>query len=167
MFKSKMKIGCITFILFVILFLSIKNLYAGNFESEDTNWKVTITSDTKDLEDTQEISFIPENNPNVVAGKMAPGMKATAEIEIDLTQVNETVETVVKVDESELPSQFELTAYIDGEKYELGEKVQLQGSTTKNVILELYWKDSEQDEIFENTVEKISIPFMVTVSQVI
>ena len=168
MLKSKKKILGITFIIFVISFLFIKNLYAGNISDENTNWKVAITSDTKDLKDTQEISFKPENNPNVVDGRIAPGMKAKAEIEIDLSKINEKVEAIITVDKTTLPQQFSLTAYIDGEKYTLGEKVQLEGKSKRKVILELKWNNySESDEILGNTLEKISVPFTVTVNQII
>lgn len=59
MSKSKAKLIAMTFIIFVISIFFINSNFATQINNEEvTDWKVSITSDTKDLKDTQEISFL-------------------------------------------------------------------------------------------------------------
>ena len=128
MLKSKVKIVTATLIIFVISLLWIQNNYAMNqWKKKDVeSWKVVMTSDTKDLKDTQEIKFQVENNPYVVSGKIAPGMKATATIEIDLTKIEGSVEFLAISNFKLWDSPFQLTAEMNGKKYELGTTILLE-----------------------------------------
>ena len=85
--KSKTKVFVITIIALFISIATLKYVYAKNNEIAD-NWEVTITNDAKEINDTRKIKFEVEKNKDVVPGKIAPGIKATAEIDINLEKIN-------------------------------------------------------------------------------
>ena len=95
--KSKANVFVTAFIIILISFTSSKYVYAKNSEIKD-NWNVTITNDAKEINDTHKIKFEVQKNKNVVLGKIAPGMKATAEIEINLQKVNGFVDIELEID---------------------------------------------------------------------
>lgn len=184
MFKSKAKIIAVTFILFVVSILLINNNYAkySNLvpldNNETTNWKVTITNDTRNLEDTQEISFKVEDNPNVVAGKFAPGCKAIATIEVDLIGTKVPVQMMLLADESELSKSMKLSAKIEGESYTIGttKVIELENNSAfteengkKVIILELEWINNESDNKNDTEIgikgETIKVPVSINVRQ--
>lgn len=178
MYKSKTRLVVVTFIIFVISVLLMNNSFAKNSinNSEITDWKVVITNDTKDLKDTKEISFKIQDNPNVVAGKIAPGVKAVADIEVDLTDTKVPVDIITTVDDSELFKGLQLTAKIDNENYELGttKTIELEnksGFTQKNgkkiITLELKWENNSNDldTIIGTLGGSIKLPITVEVKQ--
>lgn len=179
MFKSKVKLITIAFMIFVISLLYVNNNYAkiGYSDNDEiTNWHVVITSDTKDLKDTKEISFKVQESPNVAKGKIAPGLKALATIEIDIRKTKVPVDIKAIVDDTELQDCFKLTAKLDGKKYELGttETVELENNkefTEENgkklLTLEIEWSDndSEMDTMIGSTIDKISLPVEISVIQ--
>ena len=63
---------------------------------------MTITNGAKDINDTHMIKFEVKRNNDVVLGKIAPGMKATAEIDIDLQKINGFVDIEIEFDNSKL-----------------------------------------------------------------
>ena len=183
MFKRKARFFVFTFIIFVISFLFINNNYARFFnmgnvnDNEITNWKVKITADTKELEDIQEISFRVEDNENVVNGKIAPGMKAVAQIEIDITGTKYPVDISATIDDSNLYDCFKLVSKLDGEIYksETINTIKSENSffTMENgkriLILELEWKDNYYDTEFSTNIgeniETIKVPIRINVTQ--
>ena len=171
MLKSKVKIVTATLIIFVISLLWIQNNYAMNqWKKKDVeSWKVVMTSDTKDLKDTQEIKFQVENNPYVVSGKIAPGMKATATIEIDLTKIEGSVEFLAISNFKLWDSPFQLTAEMNGKKYELGTTILLEENRKQNLILRLECINENDllDTMIGSQIEEISLPFTITITQVI
>lgn len=184
MFKSKAKMIAVTFILFVVSILFINNNYSKYSKlvpldsNETTNWKVTITNDTRNLEDTQEISFKVEDNPDVVAGKFAPGCKAIATIEVDLSGTKVPAEIKLMADESKLPKSMKLSPKIDGESYtmgltkviELAKNSEFTKENGKKIItLELEWENNDindkDDTVIGMMGEKIKIPITINVEQ--
>lgn len=184
MFKSKAKIIAVTFIIFVVSILLVNNNYAklSNLEvldnNEITDWKVTITNDTRDFKDTQKISFKAEDNPNVVAGKIAPGCKAVATIEIDLIGTKVPAQIILLADESKLSKSIRLSAKIDGESYTIGEAkvMELENNSAfteeneKRVItLELEWVNDDSNNKNDTTIglkgETIEVPITINVVQ--
>ena len=88
MLKKQIKIAVLIFGIIVISILFTNTNFARSFNFENneiSDWKVKISNDTKDLIETKDVKFIIEENKNVVNGKFAPGCKAKAVIEIDLT----------------------------------------------------------------------------------
>lgn len=184
MFKSKAKIIAVTFILFVVSILLVNNNYAkySNLavldNDETTDWKVTITNDTKDLRDTQEISFKVEDNPNVVAGKMAPGCKAVATIEVDLIGTKVPVEIKILADKSKLSKSMKLSAKIDGESYTIGSTsvIELENNSEfteengkKVITLELEWINNDGNNKSDTLIGvrggTIKVPVTINVAQ--
>ncbi len=183
MFKSKAKMIAVTFIIFVVSILFFNSNYAkySNLatldNNETTDWKVTITNDTRDLKDTQEISFKVEDNPNVVARKIAPGCKAIATIEVDLIGTRVPVEIKTLADESALPKFMKLSAKIDGKSYTLGttKVIELENNSAfteengrKVIKLELEWINNDNnndDTIIGMSGKTIKIPITINVTQ--
>lgn len=180
MFKSKIKLIVITFILFAISLVFINNNYASYMavrkNNEVTDWKVAITSDTKDLEDTQKIDFKVENNSNVAKGKIAPGLKAIASVNIDLIGTQGPVDIYATIDDTSLKDTFRLTTKLEGESYTSGEirtieidnkSVFTKENGNKILILELEWldNDNENDTILGMNGETITVPVTIRVSQ--
>ena len=157
MSKSKAKLIAMTFSIFVISIFFINNNFATVAGNEEiTDWKVTITSDTKDLEDTQEISFKVQDNANVVSNKIAPGVKAIATIEVNVVGTKFPVEITLNADDAYLNNSFKLTAKLDDEVYSLGttKVFELQKgsafteSNGKKIFkLELEWQNNDQSEV--------------------
>lgn len=171
----KSKLFFVAFITFVISIFFVGTNFATQInKNEITDWKVSITSDTKDIKNTQEISFEVEEDQNVVNGKIAPGGKATAEITIDVTGTNYLVDILAKVDDSELFENLKVTAELNKKKYKLGEKVTLNldnsSYTEENgkIVLKLVveWENNNKlDSSIGTTYNKLKIPVTIEVKQ--
>lgn len=180
--KIKLKI-IVTFLIISTILLFFSNSifakYSSKALSNIANWKVSITNDTKDLtlENIQEIEFEIEENENVTRGKIAPGTKAIAKVELDLTGTNVPVDFTATIDKTNLVSEsFSLISKLDNEIYTCGTTkiIQLENNSAFNsengkrfLIFELEW-NSNNDEIDtaigieHNTIK---IPIKMTLSQ--
>jgi len=181
MLKSKTEKIVIAFSIFAIILFCVNTNYAKYFitsENDDTNWNIAITSDTKEINDTQEISFKIQENPNVVKGKIAPGLKATAEIEIDLKNTKDPIDIKANVDTTSLNDCFELTSTIINDNYTLGTVKTLKQDTINELkrknekvklVFQLEWTnnftDNAKDTIIGSTVDRIRLPITVNVTQ--
>ena len=163
--KSKVNVFVTAFIIILISFTSLNYVYAKNSEIKD-NWNVTITNDGKDINDTHKIKFEVRKNKNVVLGKIAPGMKATAEIEINLQKVNGFVDIELEIDDSKLNDVFLLNAKFNDENISSKSKKKVNAGKIEKVLLELIWngKDIEDTEIGIN-IASIEIPVKIKVLQ--
>ena len=173
MLKSKVKFITITFLIFVISFAIAQNNYGKCLEKEVTDWKIVVTSDTKELKDTQEIKFHVEENKHVVNGKMAPGLKAEASIEIDFSEVYQTMDMAdiqVVIDDSNLAKCFQLTMKLNEETYEPNTMkiVTLEeNNTVQELVLELEWlgKDDKLDTWIGSNLTELNMPITIYVEQ--
>ena len=163
--KSKVNVFVTAFIIILISFTSLNYVYAKNSEIKD-NWNVTITNDGKDINDTHKIKFEVRKNKNVVLGKIAPGMKATAEIEINLQKANGFVDIELEIDDSKLNDVFLLNAKFNDENISSKSKKKVNAGKIEKVLLELIWngKDIEDTEIGINAA-LIEIPIKIKVLQ--
>ena len=163
--KSKANVFVTAFIIILISFTSSNYVYAKNSEIKD-NWNVTITNDAKEINDTHKIKFEVQKNKNVVLGKIAPGMKATAEIEINLQKVNGFVDIELEIDDSKLNDVFLLNAKFNDENLSSKSKKKVNAGKIEKVLLELIWNgnDLEDTEIGINTAS-IEIPVKIKVLQ--
>ena len=163
--KSKANVFVTAFIIILISFTSSNYVYAKNSEIKD-NWNVTITNDAKEINDTHKIKFEVQKNKNVVLGKIAPGMKATAEIEINLQKVNGFVDIELEIDDSKLNDVFLLNAKFNDENISSKSKKKVNAGKIEKVLLELIWngKDIEDTEIGIN-IASIEIPVKIKVLQ--
>ena len=163
--KSKANVFVTAFIIILISFTSSKYEYTKNSEIKD-NWNVTITNDAKEINDTHKMKFEVQKNKNVVLGKIAPGMKATAEIEINLQKVNGFVDIELEIDDSKLNDVFLLNAKFNDENLSSKSKKKVNAGKIEKVLLELIWngKDIEDTEIGIN-IASIEIPVKIKVLQ--
>ena len=163
--KSKVNVFVTAFIIILISFTSSNYVYAKNSEIKD-NWNVTITNDGKDINDTHKIKFEVQKNKNVVLGKIAPGMKATAEIEINLQKANGFVDIELEIDDSKLNEVFSLNTKFNDENLFSKNKKKVKAGKIEKVLLELIWNgnDLEDTEIGINTAS-IEIPVKIKVLQ--
>ena len=163
--KSKANVFVTAFIIILISFTSSNYVYAKNSEIKD-NWNVTITNDAKEINDTHKMKFEVQKNKNVVLGKIAPGMKATAEIEINLQKVNGFVDIELEIDDSKLNDVFLLNAKFNDENLSSKSKKKVNAGKIEKVLLELIWNgnDLEDTEIGINTAS-IEIPVKIKVLQ--
>lgn len=163
--KSKANVFVTAFIIILISFTSSNYVYAKNSEIKD-NWNVTITNDAKEINDTHKIKFEVRKNKNVVLGKIAPGMKATAEIEINLQKANGFVDIELEIDDSKLNEVFSLNTKFNDENLFYKNKKKVKAGKIEKVLLELIWNgnDLEDTEIGINTAS-IEIPVKIKVLQ--
>lgn len=163
--KSKANVFVTAFIIILISFTSSNYVYAKNSEIKD-NWNVTITNDAKEINDTHKIKFEVRKNKNVVLGKIAPGMKATAEIEINLQKANGFVDIELEIDDSKLNDVFSLNTKFNDENLSSKNKKKVKAGKIEKVLLELIWNgnDVEDTEIGINTAS-IEIPVKIKVLQ--
>lgn len=163
--KSKANVFVTAFIIILISFTSSNYVYAKNSEIKD-NWNVTITNDAKEINDTHKIKFEVQKNKNVVLGKIAPGMKATAEIEINLQKVYGFVDIELEIDDSKLNDVFLLNAKFNDENLSSKSKKKVNAGKIEKVLLELIWdeNDLEDTELGINT-DSIEIPIKIKVLQ--
>lgn len=163
--KSKANVFVTAFIIILISFTSSNYVYAKNSEIKD-NWNVTITNDAKEINDTHKIKFEVRKNKNVVLGKIAPGMKATAEIEINLQKANGFVDIELEIDDSKLNDVFSLNTKFNDENLSSKNKKKVKAGKIEKVLLELIWNgnDLEDTEIGINTAS-IEIPVKIKVLQ--
>ena len=161
MYKSKTRLIVVAIIILTIYTISLGYVYAKNSEVSDS-WGVTITSDAKELREIREIKFKVENNKNVVPGKIAPGLKATSKIDVNLEKAKGKVDIKVTVDKSEINSEFVIRASIDGESYNFGDIKTVDSGSNKEIYLELEWLNYEGNQ---DNGEELKIPITVLVSQ--
>ena len=163
--KSKANVFVTAFIIILISFTSSNYVYAKNSEIKD-NWNVTITNDAKEINDTHKIKFEVQKNKNVVLGKIAPEMKATAEIEINLHKANGFVDIELEIDDSKLNDVFSLNTKFNDENLSSKNKKKVKAGKIEKVLLELIWNgnDVEDTEIGINAA-LIEIPIKIKVLQ--
>ena len=163
--KSKANVFVTAFIIILISFTSSNYVYAKNSEIKD-NWNVTITNDAKEINDTHKMKFEVQKNKNVVLGKIAPGMKATAEIEINLQKANGFVDIELEIDDSKLNDVFSLNTKFNDENLFSKNKKKVKAGKIEKVLLELIWNgnDVEDTEIGINAA-LIEIPIKIKVLQ--
>ena len=163
--KSKTKVFVITIIALFISIATLKYVYAKNNEIAD-NWEVTITNDAKEINDTRKIKFEVEKNKDVVPGKIAPGIKATAEIDINLEKINGFVDIEIELDDSKLNKAFSLNTKFNSESISTKKIESVKAGRIEKVLLELIWNgnDIEDTQIGINT-QSIEIPVKIKVLQ--
>ena len=161
MYKSKTRLIVVAIIILTIYTIFLGYVYAKNSEVSDS-WGVTITSDAKELREIREIKFKVENNKNVVPGKIAPGLKATSKIDVNLEKAKGKVDIKVTADKSKVNKEFVLRAFIDGEYYNFGDTKTVDSGSNKEIYLELEWLNYEG---YQDNGEELKIPITVLVSQ--
>lgn len=163
--RRKTRLFVTAFIFMIISLTTLNYVYAKNNVIMN-KWNVTITNGAKDINDTHMIKFEVKRNNDVVLGKIAPGMKATAEIDIDLQKINGFVDIEIEFDNSKLNDIFSLNVKFDDEYLSSKNKKKVKAGKIQKVFLELIWdeNDLEDTELGINT-DSIEIPIKIKVLQ--
>lgn len=163
--KIKSNVFVITFIVLFISLTALNYVYAKNNEIVD-DWVVIITNDAKEINDTHEIKFKVEKTKDVVPEKIAPGMKATAEIEINLEDVKGFVDIEVKIDDSKLNKEFKLNTKLNEESISTQKITKVKAGEMKKIVLELIWDENNiEDTNIGISAETIEVPIQINVLQ--
>ena len=163
--RRKTRLFVTAFIFMIISLTTLNYVYAKNNVIMN-KWNVTITNGAKDINDTHMIKFEVKRNNDVVLGKIAPGMKATAEIDIDFQKINGFVDIEIEFDNSKLNDIFSLNVKFDDEYLSSKNKKKVKAGKIQKVLLELIWdgNDLEDTELGINT-DSIEIPIKIKVLQ--
>lgn len=156
-----------------------------NGKIQGAKWAVTIKSgDTELNSTTQDITFEVQDNANVVPGKIAPGVTAVAEVELDLTGTEVAVDFDAVIDQNALNSfgassdKLSLTVKVDGTTYTSGtsQTINLVNNSAftetngkKKVTLTLTWENDEDNNANDTTTgiaaPTLTIPVTLTAQQ--
>ena len=151
-------------------------------------WAVVMKSDGKTLNSTtQNITFTVQSNTEVVPGKIAPAVTAKAEIELDLTGTEVSVDftpTIGSYTPSTLPSadKIKLTSAVEGTKDNkvgrsnyiplVDNKAFTAENGKKKVTLTLTWANDDENNADDTATgmladgsRTITIPVTLTVQQ--
>lgn len=149
-------------------------------------WAVVIKADdgTKLDSTTKDITFTVQSNPDVVPGKIAPAVTAKAEIELDLTGTEVSVDftpTIGDYTPSNLPSgdKINLTSAVEGGSVGSSNYIQLVDNSAftssngkKKVTLTLTWTNDDTNNADDTATgmladgsRTITIPVTLTVQQ--
>lgn len=163
--KNKANVFVITLIIIFSSFTGLNYVYAKNNEIVDY-LVVTITNDAKEINDTHKIEFKVEKNKDVVTGKIAPGMKATAEIEINLKEVTSFVDIEVKIDDSNLNKAFKINTKLDEKTTSTSKISKIEAGSIRKLEIELIWNENNiENTIIGNNAETIDVPIQIKVLQ--
>lgn len=160
---NKIKNVIFVLMLFIISFTFTSNIYAKI--NKDSEWNVKIFG-TKYWEKTNKVEFNVLENPDVVKGKIAPGLKATAKVTIDLTETKVPADIIVEIDDSNLDKNFKLTKKINGTNYNSG--VYNAKNNKNELMLEIEWVgngNNTKDTLLGANAKTISVPIKIIVEQ--
>ncbi len=130
------------------------------------DWGVTITNDAKEINDTRKIKLEVQKNKYVVHGKIAPGIKATDDIDVNLEKIDGFVDIEVEVDDSKLNKAFSLNTKFDYENVFTKKIERVKAGKTEKVLLELIWNENDiEDTQIGINAESIEIPVKIRVLQ--
>ena len=191
--KTRTKRAIFVVIALLLVAYLISSTYArystvGNAEGkvDIAKWAVVMTADdgTTLNSTTQDITFTVQSNTEVVPGKIAPAVTAKAEIELDLTGTEVSVDftpTIGAYTPSTLPSadKITLTSAVEGGTVGSSNYIPLVGNSAftasngkKKVTLTLTWANDDENNTDDTATgmladgsRTITIPVTLTVQQ--
>ena len=195
--KTRTKRAIFVVIALLLVVYLISSTYARYSTEEKANgkvdiakWAVKMTADDGTVlstTETKDITFTVQSNTEVVPGKIAPAVTAKAEIELDLTGTEVSVDftpTIGDYTPSTLPSadKITLTSAVEGTKdNKVGSSnyIPLVGNSAftaengkKKVTLTLTWANDDENNaddtatgMLEDGSRTITIPVTLTVQQ--
>ena len=191
--KTRTKRAIFVFIVFLLVAYLISSTYArystvgkADGKVDIAKWAVVMKSDDgKTLNSTtQNITFTVQSNTEVVPGKIAPAVTAKAEIELDLTGTEVSVDftpTIGEYTPSTLPSadKIKLTSAVEGGEIGESNYIPLVGNSAftsdngkKKVTLTLTWTNDNENNADDTATgmladesRTITIPVTLTVQQ--
>lgn len=135
----------------------------GNGSAQVAKWAVNVTNANESETGEFNLKFDAENNADIVAGKIAPGVTATGYVDIDLTGTEVSVEIDCKLGDSQgVPAPVEVTVGApvpaDGASNMTvdGNVVKVNGGAmngTVRVPVTLTWNSDDSDEAGANEAD--------------
>ena len=191
--KTRTKRAIFVVIALLLVAYLISSTYArystvgeANGKVDIAKWAVVMTADngTKLNSTTQDITFTVQSNTEVVPGKIAPAVTAKAEIELDLTGTEVSVDftpTIGAYTPSTLPSanKITLTSAVEGGTVGSSNYIPLVDNKAftaengkKKVTLTLTWANDDKNNANDTATgmladgsRTITIPVTLTVQQ--
>ena len=191
--KTRTKRAIFVVIALLLVAYLISSTYArystvgkANGKVDIAKWAVVMTADdgTKLNSTTQDITFTVQSNTEVVPGKIAPAVTAKAEIELDLTGTEVSVDftpTIGAYTPSTLPSvdKITLTSAVEGGTVGSSNYIPLVDNSAftasngkKKVTLTLTWANDDANNADDTATgmladgsRTITIPVTLTVQQ--
>lgn len=191
--KTRTKRAIFVVIALLLVAYLISSTYArystvgkANGKVDIAKWAVVMTADdgTTLNSTTQDITFTVQSNTEVVPGKIAPAVTAKAEIELDLTGTEVSVDftpTIGAYTPSTLPSadKITLTSAVEGGTVGSSNYIPLVGNSAftasngkKKVTLTLTWANDNENNADDTATgmladgsRTITIPVTLTVQQ--
>ena len=191
--KTRTKRAIFVVIALLLVAYLISSTYArystvgeANGKVDIAKWAVVMTADdgTTLNSTTQDITFTVQSNTEVVPGKIAPDVTAKAEIELDLTGTEVSVDftpTIGSYTPSTLPSadKITLTSAVEGGTVGSSNYIPLVGNSAftasngkKKVTLTLTWANDDENNADDTATgmladgsRTITIPVTLTVQQ--
>ena len=191
--KTRTKRAIFVVIALLLVAYLISSTYArystvgkANGKVDIAKWAVVMTADdgTTLNSTTQDITFTVQSNTEVVPGKIAPAVTAKAEIELDLTGTEVSVDftpTIGAYTPSTLPSadKITLTSAVEGETVGSSNYIPLVDNSAftasngkKKVTLTLTWANDNENNADDTATgmladgsRTITIPVTLTVQQ--
>lgn len=191
--KTRTKRAIFVVIALLLVAYLISSTYArystvgkANGEVDIAKWSVVMTADdgTTLNSTTQDITFTVQSNTEVVPGKIAPAVTAKAEIELDLTGTEVSVDftpTIGAYTPSTLPSadKITLTSAVEGGTVGSSNYIPLVDNSAftasngkKKVTLTLTWTNDDENNANDTATgmladgsRTITIPVTLTVQQ--
>ena len=191
--KTRTKRAIFVVIALLLVAYLISSTYArystvgeANGKVDIAKWAVVMTADdgTTLNSTTQDITFTVQSNTEVVPGKIAPAVTAKAEIELDLTGTEVSVDftpTIGAYTPSTLPSadKITLTSAVEGGTVGSSNYIPLVGNSAftesngkKKVTLTLTWANDDENNANDTATgmladesRTITIPVTLTVQQ--
>lgn len=168
-----------------------KSAYEANTNAAIAKWNININdkniSSNESIKE-QTITLVPNANPNVAEGKMAPGDSGYFDIEINPNKTQTSFEYSIQFDTQNLPQDFEIYSYKIGElgnentivNNEIKNTVNLEGKQafeeTDKILIRILWRWNINDtsdgnsiqveEAFKNKEYKINCKFIVMQAKV-
>ena len=186
---SKVKRGILAALMIVCLIAIIGGTYARystqlqvNATTAVARWAVAVKSGDTALTSGDNITFVVQSNTNVVPGKIAPGVTATATVNLDLTGTEVAVDFLAAVSGDAITAlgltgdQITLTSTVSGDSNTGEVTIPLQNNTAFTasngivpVVLTLTWTNDEANNAEDTTLgiagTSITIPVTMTIKQ--
>lgn len=149
----------------------------GNGSAQVAKWAVNVTNVNESETGEFNLEFNAENNADIVAGKIAPGVTATGYVDIDLTGTEVSVEIDCKLGDSQgVPAPVEVTVGApvpaDGASNMTvdGNVVKVNGGAMKGTVrvpITLTWDstDDDADTAAGATASDMTVPVTLQVRQ--
>lgn len=191
--KTRTKRAIFIVIALLLVVYLISSTYArystegkANGKVEIAKWAVAMKADDGTVLDstTKDITFTVQENANVVPGKIAPAVTAKAEIELDLTGTEVSVDftpTIGNYTSTGIPSadKITLTSELEGGTVGSSNFIPLVNESAftaengkKKVTLTLTWENDDDNNVndtatgeLEDGLRTLTIPITLTVQQ--